>query len=117
MKLNFFCVTYCKTEAATLNYIKRHDQVKLTLSEYCNTNTNRLLAACEELWVGDRIAEVRTQDVRLESFGWFVCHLHTVLKHSYREVVRRVAGQPQPEVRVDFIRVERFLWGKRRDVS
>lgn len=74
----------------------------------CKT-TYRLLAATEEVWIRYRIAEIGSLDVGSQTFRWFVGHLDTVLQDRNREVVGRVTGQPQAEVRMDGVRIQRFL--------
>lgn len=48
--------------------------------------TYHLLASIEELHVTDGIIDVGSHEVGLQSLGWLVGHLDTVLQHRDREV-------------------------------
>lgn len=42
-------------------------------------DTNRLVTSCKELWIRDRITQVRSNDVRAQSLGGLVGHLDAIL--------------------------------------
>ena len=67
-----------------------------------------LLASCEERRVRNGVKHVRARDVGFEALGRLIGQLNARLQHSYREMRRRVARQPQTEIRVCFVWVELF---------
>lgn len=44
-------------------------------------------------------------NVRSQSFGWLVCHLHGVLQNRHREILRRHRTQEDSELSVNFFRI------------
>ena len=50
--------------------------------------------ACKEHWIRDGIVEVGPQQIRLQTLGRFVGHLHSVLQDRNREIFARITGQP-----------------------
>lgn len=78
-----------------------------------------LAGAVEEGGVGDGVAQVGAQQVGPQPLGRLVGHLQAVLQDADGELVRRVAGQPQPggteeETRTFFTTshlLGSFLWG------
>ena len=60
----------------------------------------RPLDALEELGVGDRVGEVRAEQVGAQPLWRLVGHLDAVLEHRDGEVGRRRRREPQPEVGV-----------------
>jgi len=54
----------------------------------------------EEGRVGDGIHKERVAHIRAETFGSFVSHLDTILKHSYGESSSGVRSEPETEVTV-----------------
>lgn len=67
-----------------------------------------LLATLEPFQVGDRIAHVRTGDVRSQTFGRLVGHFYTVLQDQDRKMFCGIGGQPEAEVRVGRVGCEVF---------
>ena len=41
------------------------------------TTLSYLVTTIKILWVGDRVVEIRSQQVRLHALWWFICHLDT----------------------------------------
>ena len=60
----------------------------------------------EELGVGDGVGHVGADDVEAQPLGRLVRHLDAVLQDRHRELVGRVARQPEAEVRVARVRVQ-----------
>lgn len=89
-----------RTEIAPLLY----QRVEKAQAEEQLFEINRLIAGLEELRVADRIAQVRTHDVRAKTLRGFVGHLHAVLQDGNRKVFGRIRRQPQPEVRMGGVR-------------
>ena len=73
-------------------YVSIEEAQKHFPSESFQHNTNRLLAACKELLVGDGVAEVGSNDVGFEALGRLVGHLDAVLQHRNGEVLTGIAG-------------------------
>ncbi len=71
--------------------------------------TYLILDAGEELGVGDGVTEVGLDDVEAKTFGRLVGHLDSVLQDGHGEGGGRVAGQPDPEIRVRRLGVELLL--------
>ena len=71
-----------------------------------NLKAHWLAAAVEEFGVRYGVHAEGAGDVGAQALGRLVGHLHPALEHGHGEVGRRVAGQPQAEVRVGGIRVQ-----------
>ena len=63
-------------------------------------------AATEELWIGDRIGDIRSYDVGSHAFRRLIGHLDSILQHGDWEVRGGVGRQPQPEIWMGCVRVE-----------
>ncbi len=80
--------------------------VEETQSEEHLLEMHRLFISGEEVVVADRIRQVGSVDVQFQASRRLVRHFDSVLQNRNREMIRRVAGQPESEVRMDLFRFE-----------
>jgi len=82
-------------EFSLLNESMEEAKAEEHLSEYL-----WLSVGLEPCSIRDWVCCIRTKEICLESHGWLICHLDTILKNGYREMIRWIRSKPKSEFSV-----------------